>query len=612
MINLNRFSLSRRWHMATVLYVSFVFMILLPIFIVTWFSVRSFNTVLFENVTTRAMQTLEQVSYSVDKETSRIVNTIATIANDEKMFTTATSIHSLTVSNQQASHEASQDLDHQLNTYFHYTSDIISAMFFFRDGGTYAYKQGLNLQEEELRKADWYQQTLRNRNKVQIFGAEDNRLPGSSGHMEITASIAPKFPTSFNMVESAYFIFRGSVLQQLLRTQVAEPGYFLVLAPNGAVVTSSEDDMIIHQTAKSTLLREAMSQPTGNYVRKEQGKQSFVIYMTSAQTGWKYIHVMPYDQLLAGVRHVYNRTMLVTTLGLVVFLIASWVWVRSMAKPILTLVRQMNRVKLGNFQVQIEASGPTEIYVLGHSFNEMTLRIQELIQEREKKEVERLAAEMTALQSQIGPHFLVNTLNAIKIMSLMVKAPQIQKMTEALMHLVSSAFNRGGNYTTLDDELQLLNDYFTIMRIRYGDRFDIHTDLSEEMKGFYMLRLLLQPLVENAIVHGFHGLDRKGVIHIQGHSVSERHILIRITDNGKGFVEDNDSTRMKQRQETFNGIGLQNVKQRMELHYGTECGLSVKSQPGVGTDIELLLPRLVSKPSSQAVIHHKEDERCSE
>ncbi|MDQ0877121.1 two-component system sensor histidine kinase YesM [Paenibacillus sp. V4I3] len=603
---MNRASLSKRWHMATVLYVSFVLIILLPIFIVTWFSVRSFNTVLFDNVTTRAMQTLEQVSYNVDKETSRIINTVATIANDEKVFATATSIHTQAVRDQQASHEASNDLDHQLSNYFHSTSDIVSALFFYRDEGTYAYKQGLGLQEAELRHANWYQQTLANVNKVQIFGAEDNRLPGTSGHMEITASIAPKFPTSFNMVESVYFVFRGSVLQQLLRTQVSEPGYFLVVAQNGAVVTGSDDEMIQNNLSRNTLLQQAMNQPTGNYVANEKGKQSFVIFMTSVQTGWKYIHVMPYDQMLSQVRHVYNRTMLVSTLGLLVFLIASWIWVRSMAKPILTLVKQMNRVKMGNFQVQIEASGPTEIYVLGNSFNEMTLRIQELIQEREKKEAERLNAEMTALQSQIGPHFLVNTLNAIKIMALMVKAPQIQKMTEALMHLVSSAFNRGGIYTTVGEELLLLNDYFTIMRIRYGDRFEIQTDLDEEIKGLYMLRLLLQPLVENSIVHGFHGLDRKGVIQIQGHKVGERHIQIIIKDNGKGFEEDSDLTRKKQRQETFNGIGLQNVQQRIDLQYGREFGLRVKSQPGEGTYIELLLPLLVSKPVSQVAIIEKE------
>ena len=529
------FSFSRRWHMATVLYVSFVVLILLPIFIVTWFSVRSFNNVLFDNVTTRAMQTLEQVSYTVDKETSRMINTIATIANDDKLFVTATSIHSQAEQNQQASHEASMELDHQLSNYFHYTSEVISALFFYRGGGTYSYKQSLGLQEDELRHASWYQQSLDKVNKVQIFGAEDNQLPGTSGHMEITAAISPKFPDPFNEVENVYFIFRGSVLQQLLRTQVSEPGYFLVISPGGSVISSSSDEFITNHASRKALLAQAMGEETGNYVQSEGGKQSFVIYLTSAQTGWKYIHVMPYDQMLASVKHVYNRTMLLSTVALIVFLFASWIWVRSMAKPILTLVRQMNRVKMGNFQVQLEASGPTEIYVLGHSFNEMTLRIQELIKEREIKETERLNAEMSALQSQIGPHFLVNTLNAIKIMALMAKAPHIQKMTESLMHLVSSAFNRGGNYTTVREELQLLDDYLAIMRIRYGDRFEVHTDIEDEISQSMMLKLLLQPLVENSIVHGFHGLDRKGIIHIRGYKLGESHIGITIRDNGNGF-----------------------------------------------------------------------------
>lgn len=599
-------SFSRRWHMATVLYVSFVVFILLPIVIVSWFSVRSFNNVLFENVTTRAMQTLEQVSYTVDKETSRIINTIATIANDDKLFATATSIHTQSEQNQQASHEASIDLDHQLSNYFHYTSEVIAALFFYRDGGTYAYKQSLSLNEDELRQASWYRQTLNMVNKVQIFGAEDNLLPGTSGHMEITASISPKFPDSFNRVENVYFIFRGSVLQQLLRTQVTEPGYFLVVSPNGSVITSSSDELITEKASGQALLARAMQGNTGNYVQNEGGKQSFVVYVTSSQTGWKYIHVMPYDQMLASVNHVYNRTMLVSTVGLLVFLLASWIWVRSMAKPILTLVRQMNRVKMGNFQVQLEASGPTEIFVLGHSFNEMTLRIQELIKEREIKETARLNAEMSALQSQIGPHFLVNTLNAIKIMALMAKAPHIQKMTESLMHLVSSAFNRGGNYTTVREELKLLDDYFTIMRIRYGDRFEVHTELEDEISESMMLKLLLQPLVENSIVHGFHGLDRKGFIHIRGYKLGDRYIGITIRDNGNGF--EGELTARKPGQETFNGIGLSNVHSRIELQYGHEGRLMIKSVPGEGTQIDLVLPLLSTSPiHSVAVAQIREE-----
>lgn len=586
-----------RWHMATVLYVSFVVFILLPIFIVTWFSVRSFNHVLFDNVTTRAMQTLEQVSYTVDKETSRMINTIATIANDDKLFATATSIHKQANQNQQASHEASMELDHQLSNYFHYTSEIISAVFFYRDGGTYAYKQSLGLQEDELRHAHWYEQTLDKVNKVQIFGAEDNLHPGSSGHMEITASISPKFPDSFNGVENVYFIFRGSVLQQLLRTQVSESGYFLVISPNGSIISSSSDELIMNQTSSHPLLKQAMSEQTGNYVQSEAGKQSFVSYLTSSQTGWKYIHVMPYDQMLASVKQVYNRTMLVSTVALIVFLFASWFWVRSMAKPILTLVRQMSRVKMGNFQVQLEASGPIEIYVLGHSFNEMTLRIQELIKEREIKEDERLNAEMSALQSQIGPHFLVNTLNAIKIMALMAKAPHIQKMTESLMHLVSSAFNRGGSYTTVREELQLLDDYFAIMRIRYGDRFEVHTEVEDEICQSMMLKLLLQPLVENSIVHGFHGLDRKGIIQIRGYKIGDRHFGITIRDNGNGFELEKELSTSKQRGDSFNGIGLTNVRSRIELQYGHEGRLMVRSEQGIGTQMELVLPLLADCPT---------------
>jgi two-component system sensor histidine kinase YesM len=590
----SRFHITKRWHIATTLYVSFFLMIILPIFFVTWFAVRSFNSVLFENVTSRAMQTLEQVSYSLDSEASRIVNTVATIANDEKVFATATNLHS---KNQQTSYEASVELDYQLSNYFHYTSDIVAAMFFYRDGGIYYYKQFLGLRENELRASDWYKKSRTDMNRVHLFGAGANLQKGTTGRMDITAAVAPGYSPSFYAVENVYFIFRGGVFQQLLRTQVPEPGYFLVLSEDGTVITASEDGLIRDGASRLPAVQEALHRTRGDYVVKDHGKQSFVIYLTSEKTGWKYIHVIPYEEMLSDVRQVYNRTMLVSSLGLLVFLIASFFLVRSMAKPIKSLVRQMNRLKTGNFQeVRIEASGPVEVYVLGSSFNEMTARIEELIRQREEKEAQRSRAEITALQSQINPHFLVNTLNAMKIMAIMSKSANIQSMTEALMYLVSSAFDRGGSHTTVGEEFQLLEHYFTIMRIRYGDRFEVHRDIEEQIMNVFMLRLLLQPLVENSIVHGFHGLNRKGIISIRGRRMGDDRIEFVVEDNGKGFDGELEFLEREQSRDTFNGIGLRNVHRRVQLNYGTEFGLTVTSIIGEGTRISLLLPLLVEKP----------------
>ena len=115
------------------------------------------------------------------------------------------------------------------------------------------------------------------------------------------------------------------------------------------------------------------------------------------------------------------------------------------------------------------------------------------------------------------------------------------------------------------------------MRIRYGDRFEVHTDIEDEISQSMMLKLLLQPLVENSIVHGFHGLDRKGIIHIRGYKLGESHIGITIRDNGNGFDMEKELSTRKQGHETFNGIGLANVRSRIELQYGREGRLLVRS-----------------------------------
>lgn len=475
---------------------------------------------------------MEQMSYNVDSTTKRMIHTVAAIANDEKVIAAVSRVYG---HNGEINYEASSALDHQIYSYFYYSSDAISMLFFFRDGSAYYYKQEMGLDEKRMRSLPWYKQALEHSGKVQLYGAEQNADIFDNRNMYITAGIHPPFQSRFYTVDMIYFVFRESLFSDYLISNVPESGEMMIIDAEGRFITANDESIIRHGSRHYSYLAEAQNGTRGNYVAEAAGRQVFVLYLTSQQTGWKFIHVMPYEQLLNEIRGVYHRTMLIATIGLVVFLIISFFLMRSIVKPILSLVVQMKGMKTGNLEVQLAPSGPLEIYLLG------------------------------------------------------------------------TAFNRGGNYSTIREELALLEDYMNIMRVRFGDRFHVEYRVNEELIDLHILKLLLQPIVENAIIHGFHGLDRKGHITINGCLLGDRFVQFVIEDNGTGMDPERLSRVFGATKDRFSSIGLDNVQRRIQLNYGGAYGITVESALGSGTRVTMLLPALPDIPQHSIVRNTKEE-----
>ncbi|QJD82252.1 cache domain-containing sensor histidine kinase [Cohnella herbarum] len=586
------FPLRRRWKISTILIASFVIMISLPITLIATYTVNSFETILLNNATSRAMQTLEQISYTVDSKLRLMKNTMATIANDREMITAASSVHFSKAKQEQL--ELSRKLESNLHSYFHYTPDVISVMFAFEGKGMDSYKQNLAIDETKMRNQQWFRDVLLNKNKVHIMGTETNTAMFPDDEQFISVAVAPNYSKAFFKVEMIYFVFNASEITELLETKVSDAGDTFVLNASGSVLASSNAEAMRSGLIGNPHFRQAIEDRSGHYVENIDGRQSFVVYRSSSQ-GFKYIQVYSYSDMVEQINAMYKRILAISAAGLIVFLLVSYLLVRSIVKPIGSLVNQMAAVKSGNLKAKIKESGPVETYVLGVTFNEMVSQLKASIQEIEDKETQKRLAEIASLQSQINPHFLLNTLNTIKLMASLSNAGNIQKMTEALTKLLSSAFNRGGMYTTLEDEIKLLDYYVQIMKIRYGDQFDIRYEIDPHTRSNRILKLLLQPIVENAIIHGLHEREVRGLIQVEGTTI--RNVCqIVVRDNGRGM-----SPEVMQRllaanepndQESFNGIGLKNVHDRLRLNYGPAFGITIESEQNKGTIVTVVLPYL--------------------
>jgi two-component system sensor histidine kinase YesM len=577
------------------MYISFFLMILLPIFLITFISATLYHSILMETITSRATTTLELVSSSVDNEAVRIKKTIASFLENREVRDNISRIQASGNSSQNSDY--TQKLDQQLTSYFHhYAPDLVSVLFFYKNERAYYDHQNLGLKEKELRESSWYKQALDSKNKVHIFGAQDQGIKAEGLGTSVTAAISPGGDSPlFDGIEMILFVFADKTLQQHLASQVAKSGELLVFNENASFVVSGNDIQKNYGVFEDPYLLEAIKKETGYYVAEINHQESFVVYVTS-KIGWKYIRIIPYERFIKKVKGVYEQTILIVTVGIIVFILLSIIIVQRIVKPILSLVKQLSIMKTGNLNVQMAERGPLEIFLLTKTFNQMVLRMKELILEVEEKERQKKHAEITALQSQINPHFLLNTLNTIKLMAVMSKSQHIHKMTESLTKLLSFTFNRGGAYITIEEEIGLLGHYLNIMKVRYGDSFDVEIQVEECLKRLHILKLLLQPVIENAVIHGLHRVEGRGKLSITGAYINEKLICFCIQDNGVGMSEEELVAIEPQfpKKESFNGIGLQNVHQRIQLNYGSEYGLKISSKSGAGTKVKLYLPLLMS------------------
>jgi two-component system sensor histidine kinase YesM len=288
------------------------------------------------------------------------------------------------------------------------------------------------------------------------------------------------------------------------------------------------------------------------------------------------------------------------------------------ANPISAVVRSMRRAGTGDYAVRVPAAaGIEEIAVLMEGFNRMMEELRSLTQEREERERQRMKAELEALRFQISPHFVSNTLNSIRLMARAAKADAIADMTQRLMRVLADSYAVAGPYTDLGKELANVESYVGIMKVRFGENFDVDYRVEDGARDCMVLRMIIQPIVENSILHGISGCGRRGTIALhawlekapgyapaappeQGLVACAGTILaLEVRDNGVGMDAERVSCILAGAAQppgdvgSLHRIGLANVRQRIRLNYGEPFDLTVESEPGRFTAVGLRLPMIL-------------------
>lgn len=322
--------------------------------------------------------------------------------------------------------------------------------------------------------------------------------------------------------------------------------------------------------------------------------------MQIEENGWKIIAEGSLQKLLRDeLNHFRLLIVLIMICILIILSLFSSFTAVDFVAPINRLVEGIKKVDEENVYQPVIVDREDELGYLTTCFNKMSEEIDRLLNQVYKEQLTRKEAELKALQAQINPHFLFNTLESINWMAQLNNVPEIRDMVTSLGALMEASIGKGNPMVPLSKELHYIDSYILIMKNRYGERLIYESDIDEEVLKSRVPKLLLQPLIENAIYHGIDRNRKKGIIHLTIKKGNADDILIEIMDNGKGliaeevalmnqkFKDDKDDYLLG---EDRKGIGLKNVNGRIKLFFGTEYGLSIESKYDVYTKIKVRIP----------------------
>ncbi len=374
---------------------------------------------------------------------------------------------------------------------------------------------------------------------------------------------------------------------------------FYIVDTDGKLVYSYDESSLGEPFERPELMLEDGANE-GTRVMNIDGHRQLVTFSYSQRVGWQYITVTDLEPLLQPNESAILSNIVISTVVLLILLgIVSLFVSSSMTNPIKKLQRAMLQMGEERFYQVRGIETRDEIGSLVRSYNEMIGKINDLINTVYKAGIKEKEAQLNALQAQINPHFLYNTLNSIGCMAEVKEVPEITVVCKAVSDLFRYSITSGSDLVTLREELDSVGQYMTIQSFRYDNRIEAIINREESLMGVMVMKLSLQPIVENAVYHGLEPRRGKGIV-IINMELERDCIRLSVFDNGVGMSEDKLNLlrqslvhgRTADPQAKTGGIGFLNVHERLRLYYGERYGVTIDSQEGSGTSVQLRLPYL--------------------
>lgn len=530
---------------------------LLPLSIVSVFMIRGFRNMLTDKELESMGVSLNQTCDTIDRQVEIYANLLNYVVFDNEL---------------QDILEREETQDYQsYNNYVNIIDPILTTPKFYHDGISRLtiYSDSVTISHdvtlaplEEIREESWFEELRNTPSGIWVWPDE--------GRDEIL--LIRKFP---GYRETEAYLGLYCDLKSLM-----EPLYFFKKDGSGIILADEQDQILYSQSyLENTEEITSIEEIEANYPHMKRKIENLPLYTCI---------YMDKSSVYSGFHQTMGTVIWVVVICLAVIIIISGSMSRLLVKRIEHLTTCINQVESGNMEIDIEDNSSDEIGVLIRSFRNMLDQIQRLITEVYESKITQQKLEMTALQAQINPHFLYNTLSLINWKAISVGEDDISMITLALSDYYRTTLNKGDNFITVSGEMVNIQSYLAIQLIMHDYEFDVKYHVDSSLGEYRMPKLILQPLIENALEHGLDVKEegeKKIIISCQQ---NEKDIIWTVEDTGVGMDKETAQNLIKTH---ATGYGVKNVNDRLALLYGEDYELYIESCPGEGTKVTIHIPK---------------------
>ncbi len=573
--------------------------ILIPISVVLFFVLNAAVGIMKDEVLGYVLNTLDQASKNVDEVVERLMNQTTRVCIDDRLEAILMRTGDKTPEEIIAFDDEISDI---ITFYMGDTPNIESFYIFGYDQSVYRMKGADSSlkQDYTFTSADWYK-------RMRKLGLASMLLP-SQRQTDVLSVSPPKnvisyisevrHPNSGSVIGYA----RANVDQRIFNAQLGDINLIgnskLVIMDNNKTIIFHSEPEYVSTQLRADYIGDVFQRGKGSLIADEDGTETIVAFTTSQTTGWTMLYTVPADTIYEKINSVNVALLYILGIG-----VPAAIWIAAVVsggylRSLSVLRNHMKLAEKGEFGTKVDISAGGEIGELAASFNHMMERIKQLIEQVYQTEINRKAAELGALQAQINPHFLYNTLQIIDIMAEEKDAGEISQACQALSKVFRYSI-RKVEKVSVKDELTHVENYIFIQKLRFGDRLNVTYKVAPETLKMETLKLVIQPLVENSIMHGTENSVVKCDLTISVSLLQDK-LSISVDDTGIG-MDEREVERVQAQinsQEPLSGaadgesggIALRNVNQRLKLRYGEQYGLFIRSRKFKGTQVLIIMP----------------------
>lgn len=570
----------------SVIFATVAVLVLSAVVIVTGVSMKFTNTSIFENSSEYTHTIIQQMNQNIDSYIDYMENIAYLISSNEDVQDY--------LFDEKIDNEGRYRILNQLQTILDSRSDIRNVGIISKNGrmlindGSKSVNQDLDLNTQE-----WYATALEKPNGPILTSSHVQHIISGERPWVITLSRGIRDRSGSGEKEGVFFIdLNYSAISELCdQSTVGTKGYAFILDAKGNIVYHPQQQQLYNelQTENISLImdtdEDTVLTGTGN-----DGKLYSI--SRSEKTGWTVVDCTNVKELLSKSRQAQSVYVLTAIILVIVALLFSRFMARSITLPIQKLRDSMKKVQEGDFSVSdVVVDSKNEIGSLTKSFDVMTHRIHELMEQNVHEQEEKRKSELKALQSQINPHFLYNTLDSIIWMAEGKKNEEVVLMTASLARLLRQSISNEDEVVPIANEVEYARGYLTIQKMRYKDKLEFQIEVDSSILYIPLIKLVIQPIIENAIYHGLKYKESKGLLIVKGF-MKDGNAVLQVIDDGVGMDEETLAHIYDKHKVNYhsNGVGVYNVQKRLKLYYGEDYGITYTSELGKGTTATITIP----------------------